>query len=38
MTPVMEAAGLSKHFPARRGILGGDRGVVRAVDDISFVV
>jgi oligopeptide/dipeptide ABC transporter ATP-binding protein len=38
MTPVMEATGLSKHFPARRGILGGDRGVVRAVDDISFVV
>jgi oligopeptide/dipeptide ABC transporter ATP-binding protein len=38
MTPVMEAAGLSKHFVARRGILGGDRGTVRAVDDISFAI
>ncbi|HEY0423695.1 MAG TPA: dipeptide ABC transporter ATP-binding protein [Rhodopila sp.] len=37
-TPVMEAAGLSKHFPARRGIFGGDRSVVRAVDGISFVI
>src|SRR6185437_17055650 len=38
MTPVMEATGLSKHFAARRGILGGDRGTVRAVDDISFTI
>src|SRR6478609_414318 len=38
MMPVLEAAGLSKHFQARRGIFGGDRGVVRAVDDISFAV
>ena len=36
MTAVMEAAGLSKHFPGRRGLFGGDRSVVRAVDDISF--
>jgi oligopeptide/dipeptide ABC transporter ATP-binding protein len=35
---VIEAAGLSKHFEARRGIFGGSRGVVRAVDDISFAV
>ena len=35
---VLEAAGLSKHFPARRGFFGGDRGVVRAVDDISFAI
>ena len=35
---VIEAAGLSKHFQARRGIFGGSRGVVRAVDDISFEI
>src|SRR6266478_2985507 len=35
---VLEAAGLSKHFRARRGIFGGDRGVVRAVDGISFAI
>jgi oligopeptide/dipeptide ABC transporter ATP-binding protein len=35
---VLEAAELSKHFHARRGILGGDRGVVRAVDGISFTI
>jgi oligopeptide transport system ATP-binding protein len=35
---VLEAAGLSKHFQARRGVFGGSRGVVRAVDDISFAV
>ncbi len=38
MTAVLEAAGLSKHFQARRGVFGGSRGVVRAVDDISFAV
>jgi len=38
MMPVLEAAGLSKHFQARRGIFGGIRGVVRAVDDISFAI
>jgi oligopeptide/dipeptide ABC transporter ATP-binding protein len=38
MTAVLQAAGLSKHFPARRGIFGGDRGVVRAVDDITFSI
>jgi len=35
---VVEAAGLTKHFRARRGIFGGDRGVVRAVDGISFMI
>ena len=35
---VLEAAGLSKHFQARRGIFGGSRGVVRAVDDVSFAI
>ncbi|HVC57842.1 MAG TPA: dipeptide ABC transporter ATP-binding protein [Stellaceae bacterium] len=35
---VIEASGLSKHFHARRGVFGGDRGVVRAVDGISFAI
>jgi len=35
---VLEAAGLTKHFQARRGIFGSDRGVVRAVDGISFTI
>jgi oligopeptide/dipeptide ABC transporter ATP-binding protein len=35
---VLEAAELSKHFQTRRGLLGGDRGVVRAVDGISFSI
>src|SRR5713101_4234986 len=34
---VLEAAHLSKHFRARRGILG-DGGLVRAVDGISFTI
>ena len=38
MTLVLEAAGLSRHFQARRGIFGGNRGVVRAVDGISFTI
>jgi oligopeptide/dipeptide ABC transporter ATP-binding protein len=38
MMAVIEAAGLSKHFQARRGVFGGSRGVVRAVDDISFEI
>ena len=36
--PVLEADGVSKHFATRRGIFGASRGVVRAVDDISFSV
>src|ERR1700738_5053287 len=38
VTVILEAAGLSKHFQAKRGIFGGDRGVVRAVDGISFAI
>jgi oligopeptide/dipeptide ABC transporter ATP-binding protein len=38
VTVVLEAAGLSKHFQAKRGIFSGDRGVVRAVDGISFSI
>ena len=37
-TAVVQAAELTKHFPARRGIFGGQRGVVRAVDGISFTI
>ncbi len=29
---------MSKHFAARRGIFGGSRGTVKAVDGISFAV
>src|SRR6266481_7414536 len=35
---VLEAADLRKHFPAKRGIFGGERGVVRAVDGVSFAI
>jgi len=35
---VLEAAGLSKHFAAKRGLFGGNKGVVRAVDGISFTI
>src|ERR1700681_4736749 len=35
---VLEGAELSKHFRSRRGIFGGDQGVVRAVDGISFSI
>jgi oligopeptide/dipeptide ABC transporter ATP-binding protein len=34
---VLEAAHLSKHFRARRGLFG-SRGVVRAVDGVSFAI
>jgi oligopeptide/dipeptide ABC transporter ATP-binding protein len=35
--PILEAVGLTKHFAAKRTLLGGG-GVVRAVDGISFAV
>jgi len=38
MPPVLEAAVLTKHFPAKKGIFGGDRGTVKAVDGISFTI
>ena len=38
MTAVLQASDLTKHFQARRGLFGGTRGVVRAVDGISFAV
>ena len=36
--PIVEAERLSKHFPGRRVLFGGRRGVVRAVDGISFAI
>jgi oligopeptide transport system ATP-binding protein len=35
---VLEATRLTKHFQSRRGLFGGSRGVVRAVDDVSFAI
>src|SRR5262249_61729962 len=35
---VLEAAELSKHFRARRGLFGGDRGVVRGVGGVWFTI
>ena len=37
-TPVMEAKNLSKLFPVKGGFLGRGAGVVRAVDDVSFII
>lgn len=36
MTTVLEARGLTRHFRLGAGVLGRDRGTVKAVDDISF--
>jgi len=38
MTAVLQASDLTKHFQGRRGLLSSTRGVVRAVDGISFAV
>ena len=35
---VIEAAGLTKHFSARRGVFVGKPGTVRAVDGVSFAI
>jgi oligopeptide/dipeptide ABC transporter ATP-binding protein len=34
--PLLEVAGLTRHYPIRRGVLGRLAGVVRAVDGVSF--
>jgi oligopeptide/dipeptide ABC transporter ATP-binding protein len=36
--PILEASGLVKHFPVRRGLFGALQGSVHAVDGISFAV
>ncbi len=38
MSALLEVEGLTKHFPVRRGLLGRSRGLVRAVDSISFTL
>jgi oligopeptide transport system ATP-binding protein len=38
MSTILDVRNLVKHFPVRRGILGGKKGYVRAVDDVSFTV
>jgi oligopeptide/dipeptide ABC transporter ATP-binding protein len=38
MATILEAKNLTKHFPVKKGVFGGVAGVVRAVDDISFVI
>ena len=37
-SPVLEAMGLTKHFPVKRGMFGSSHQVVRAVDGVSFTV
>ncbi len=36
--PLLSIRGMQKHFPLKGGLLGGSKGVVRAVDGISFDV
>jgi len=36
--PLVSVEGLSTHFEVRRGVLGGGRSVLRAVDDVSFQI
>jgi oligopeptide/dipeptide ABC transporter ATP-binding protein len=36
--PLLDVAGLTKHFPVRRGALGWSTALVRAVDSISFTL
>ena len=35
-TPLLKVEGLVKHFPVRRGLFGGVKGAVRAVDGVDF--
>src|SRR5690606_40774906 len=36
--PALEVRDLEKHFPIRKGVLGRQTGVVRAVDGVSFAI
>ena len=38
MSALLDVRNLVKHFPVRRGILGGERRYVRAVDGVSFTI
>lgn len=35
-SPILKVEGLSKHFPISSGLFGGQKAVVRAVDQVSF--
>jgi oligopeptide/dipeptide ABC transporter ATP-binding protein len=37
-SPLLEASGLTKHFPVRQGAFGWSMGLVRAVDSVSFSI
>src|SRR5712691_7533215 len=37
-SPVLEVRGLKKHFPARQGLLGHVRTLVKAVDGVDFAI
>ena len=37
-SPLLEMRDLSKHFPVRKGLLGRERGAVRAVDGVSLAL
>jgi oligopeptide/dipeptide ABC transporter ATP-binding protein len=37
-TPLIEVRDLRKHFPIGRGLFGGGRGAVRAVDGVTFTI
>jgi oligopeptide/dipeptide ABC transporter ATP-binding protein len=36
--PLLEVRDLTKHYPLRKGLLGRERGAVRAVDGVSFAL
>ena len=38
MTTLLEANHVTKHFPIRKGLFGAAKGVVHAVDDVSFSI
>jgi peptide/nickel transport system ATP-binding protein len=38
MRPLLEVAGLKKHFPVRGGLLGGVTATVHAVDGVTFAI
>ncbi len=38
MTPLLEVNALTKHYPIRGGLFGGQTGTVHAVDGVSFTV
>ncbi|GHI00657.1 ABC transporter ATP-binding protein [Neobacillus kokaensis] len=37
-TPLVEVKNLKKYFPKKKGLLGGNKSYVKAVDDVSFTI